>query len=906
VAVAAIITATDSESVQNLTASLERMPQVARVFIGTDEHEALAKLETALAAGLDHSNLWLWFLSADSIPQPDSLNQLLQVVEKAPSAGWVVPKVFKDASVSRELASFGQTVNRVWSPVALAEHHLDQAQYDDREELLAANRLGSIIRYDAYRDAGGFLRGTTALAADYRLAISIRLSGLRVVGAPQSKLNLSGAALPHSVSDSSPLTLLKTQIQLATAYLAWPISLLLGILAPIGAVILSLWHLVRKAPERIGATLVAGFWWFFLTPALVAKRHRFTSGSKAALAGLGSLFATSEDVQRTQVSRVDQPAAIAEANIDSTDDAPRFAASGGIWFMLALAAVSYKFWPTNLAAVGGTLLPVGSSLKAIFSAAGASWQHLGFGFAAPSDPVNWVYFVLAAATFWAPNLGISLAVFLAKPLAFAAAWRLLSLTTKKRSLIAIGALTYAFWPALSTAQLQGRFGTIVAAVLLPIFVFALARILRFGASERRSIQTWTWVGLGGLVAAAISAGAPSLTPLVAALILFLAIYRFKRIGYLIWLPLPLLVLWLPLAVNLVVGQLHPLALLTEPGVPVASSQQPLWLLALGGAGLGPFSGFSSFLLAAPVAVGLLGVFGRRSWNSLWLWLAFLSSVAGAWLFNGLVFVQHSLVARVAPERESAGSPLALLSLAGLILAVMVVLSLETASRSWRRIGAGISAVVAAALAAQFALASTPVHFTDGFTMPALVVAQAESNSQTRTLVINPLVSTSSLQMVSATLVQGEGINLSNLSTAYLTALPRLVEQDPRYQHLSDVAANLVAANGSNLRASLQKYKIDYVLVPNGGSAAATGASLDTVAELESVGTTSFGRLWRVVNSGFETHSSGWEWSVTKQVQTAVFALFALLAIPSRRRTRSGAKASDALDAFESDTEGEGF
>ena len=905
-AVAAIITATENESVENLIAALERMPQVSRIFIGTDEHEALAKLENALAAGLDHANLWLWFLGADAAPQADALEELLQVVEKAPSAGWVVPKVFKDASVSRELASFGQTVNRVWAPVALAEHQLDQAQYDHREELLAANRVGSLIRYDAFRNAGGFLRGITALAADYRLAISIRLAGLRVVGAPAARINLEGAALPHSVTEASPLTLLKTQIQLATAYAVWPLSLLLGILAPIGALILSLWHLVRKAPERIGATLVAGFWWFFLTPALLAKRHRFTGGSKAAFSALGTLFATSEDVQRARVSRVDQPAAVAEANLESTDETPRFAASGGIWVMLALAAVSYQFWPTNLAAVGGSLLPVGSSLKAIFSAAGASWQHLGFGFAAPSDPVNWVYFVLAAATFWAPNLGISLLVFLAKPLAFATAWRLLSLTTKKRSLITIGALTYAFWPALSTAQLQGRFGTIIAAVLLPVFVFALARILRFGASERRSVQTWTWVGLGGLLAAAISAGAPSLTPLVAALILFLAIYRFKRIGYLIWLPVPLLVLWFPFAMNLVVGQLHPLALLTDPGVPVASSQQPLWLIALGGAGLGPLSGLSPFLLALPIAVGLLGVLGRRSWNSLWLWLAFLTSVAGAWLFNGLTFVQHSLVARVAPERESAGSPLALLSLAGLILAVLVVLSLETASRSWRGIGAGVTALVTAALATQFVVADTPLHFTDGFNMPALVVAQAESNSQTRTLVINPLVSTSSLQMVSATLVQGEGITMSNLSTAYLTALPRLEQQDPRYRHLSEVAANLVAANGSNLRAALQKYKIDYVLVPNGGSAAATGASLDTVAELESVGTTSFGRLWRVVSSGFETHSSGWEWSVTKQVQTSVFAMFALLAIPTRRRTRSGSKSSGALDAFESDTEGAGF
>ena len=121
------------------------------------------------------------------------------------------------------------------------------------------------------------------------------------------------------------------------------------------------------------------------------------------------------------------------------------------------------YWPKAEGLIGGAALPLGQSLQHLFARAGASWQFSGFGIAAPSDPFGWVLFALGSLTFWAPSLAVTLLIFLAKPLAYAAAWRLLSLVSKRPAVLALGAMAYALWPALSVAQQQARIGTLVTA-----------------------------------------------------------------------------------------------------------------------------------------------------------------------------------------------------------------------------------------------------------------------------------------------------------------------------------------------------------------------------------------------------------------------------------------------------------
>jgi hypothetical protein len=887
-AVAAIIVGTDESQISQTRSALSgQSSPVQEIKLATSLTDA-----TALVDGQFE---WIWLLAAGMEPQPTALASLSLAAETSPSAVWLAPKLVRSGRV-RELEEFGLTVNRFWQPISPVRNELDQGQHDHREDLLAASVFGSLLRTDALLAAGGFAQRGNALANQYRLAVAMRLAGNRVLAAPAARVALPTDAShpPIQLSDFSPLQQSRAQVQLFTGYRNPVITLLGGLFAPLFAIFGALFFTAAKRPERIGVTLATGFWWFFNGFLLLGKRPRLGPGLRGGLGAIKTLFATREDRHRAAQSGIEHPAAIAEASLEAENQRVSFSRSGGYWIMLALAAVSWQFWPKDIAVSGGGLAPLGTSLAHLFSRAGASWQQLGFGVPAPSDPFNWVLFGFGLITFWAPTLSVTLFVFLIKPLAFGAAWRLLTLVSRRPWLLTVGALTYAFWPALTAAQAEGRLGTSVALVLLPLFLFTLARILQFGASPRRSVQTWTWVGTGALLAAAISAGAPSLTPLVGLVILLLAIYRFKRIGYLVWLPVPLLVMWIPLGWYLTVGLAHPMLLFTEPGVPNVSGPYSIAQLLLGTPTAGLFAQWVSYLPAVPLLLALGATVTKRALNGMWLWLALLASVATAFIFNQLVFFNGT------------GSPLPLVGLAGLIASVLLVIALDQAGRAGAAVGGALSLLVSVVFAAQFLLLPATLTWSDGSQMPALVRAQAAQNPNTRVLVIASSETTGNTTLISAQIVTGAGQVLPDHSVAYDAAIAKLRNTDARYSQLGDVVANLVAANDANLQAGLKKFAIDYVLLPAKGDAVAIGSSLDTVAQLEPVGTTQYGRLWRVRSSELSHAPSGWDWSVTKQVQVGVLALFALLALPTRRRSRISSDDEQELDAFEGGFESEAF
>ncbi|MDE2409807.1 MAG: hypothetical protein KGL72_05815, partial [Actinomycetales bacterium] len=597
-AVAAVIVGTDESQISQTRSALSEQSTPADGIILAANLEQAQQLLTSQEIG--HS-AWLWILAAGMVPQPEALANLTRAAETSPSAAWLAPKLVRPGRV-RELEEFGRTVNRFWQPISPVGNELDQGQHDHREDLLSASIFGSLLRTDALLAAGGFEQRGNNLTIQYRLAVAMRLAGNRLLAAPSARVAVpeSAGEVQVRLADFSPLQQSQAQIQLYSGYHNPVFTLLGGLVAPLVAALAALFFLAAKRPERIGVTLAAGFWWFFNGFALLFKRPKLGVGQRSGLTALKTLYATREDRHRAAQSGIEQPAAIAEANLEAVTERVSFAHSGGYWIMLALAAVSWQFWPKDAAVSGGGLAPLGDSLAHLFSRAGASWQQLGFGVAAPSDPFNWVLFGFGLITFWAPTLSVTIFVFVIKPLAFGAAWRLLSLVSNRPWLLTTGALTYAFWPALTAAQSEGRIGTAVALVLLPLFLFTLARVLQFGASPRRSVQTWTWVGTGSLLAAAISAGAPSLTPLVALVILLLAIYRFKRIGYLIWLPVPLLVMWIPLGWYLTAGLAHPMLLFTEPGNPNPSMQYLLHQLLLGTPTSGLFAQWVSYAPAIPL------------------------------------------------------------------------------------------------------------------------------------------------------------------------------------------------------------------------------------------------------------------------------------------------------------------
>ena len=136
------------------------------------------------------------------------------------------------------------------------------------------------------------------------------------------------------------------------------------------------------------------------------------------------------------------------------------------------------------------------------------------------------------------------------------------------------------------------------------------------------------------------------------------------------------------------------------------------------------------------------------------------------------------------------------------------------------------------------------------------------------------------------------MSLDDLSNNYLFALDSL--ESNKTAELSALVANLASANGTELAQALKLAQVGYILVPasSGSAVAELAIGLNSIKELEGVGSTEFGQLWRVVNPATDLPAVDETkfWSVTKGIQFAVLLVFILLALPtgSTRKRTAGA------------------
>lgn len=876
--------------------------------------QALENLPLAFAQS---DSTWLWPLLVGQVPEPDASRGFLASAEAAPSAAWLVPKLVS-AKNRRIILGFGLTLTRGGQYFERVTDEYDQSQHDDTSDLLAAELPGAWLRVAAWRSVGGLSHALNELAAPLDLGIRLRSAGWRVVAAPRVRV-AQPAQLEQPTGFAVRSKRLAAGLQLRALHAPIWRALLLGLLQPLAALLQTIGLLLFKRPERI-----LPLWWvslshFFALPRLFLLRRGVATTGPARRA-LQTLFADSDDINRANRAKYQQieawlPDRLEDSGLNdaglndsglmnSRSAAPGFVASGSLWWLVLVGLLSLRFWPTDAAVSGGSLIPLAGNWVEVFNRAGSSWQLLNGGFAAPSDPFNWVLLVLASVSAWAPSLGVALLLFLAKPLAFLGAWRVLSLVSHRLSVLVLGAAAFAFWPSFSQTQLEGRFGALVATVLLPWFVFTLAGLLQLGEA-RNSAQTWTWLATSALLAAAISAGAPSLTPVVAAVILLLGIYRWRRLGYLIWLPVPLVALWAPLVAFAVIGVEHPLGLLLEPGVVQDSVAPTLWQWLLGGnANLAltlqvmPELGWAA---AATALLALGAPLTRRALPALWLWFAVALALAAAWFMGRVQFINNSPLGSAGDFVT--GSGLALGSLAGLLLVVLAAITVDALRKGWRAGLASLWIVATATLGWQFVATAPALSWGSATQQPAVV--QLTSSTGLNLLVLTPSDTASQAPGFKVSLQSTAGVHLEDLSVAQRMALPELLSGTSptaqRGEALTTLAADLIAANGADLTDRLSQLQVGFVLIPDSASSAELGGALDTFAELEAVGKTDFGRLWRVVAANTQLQPAEYPaWSVTKGVQFAVLMFFGLLALPTRRSGRGNSLATRDLGRNQSE------
>jgi hypothetical protein len=183
-------------------------------------------------------------------------------------------------------------------------------------------------------------------------------------------------------------------------------------------------------------------------------------------------------------------------------------------------------------------------------------------------------------------------------------------------------------------------------------------------------------------------------------------------------------------------------------------------------------------------------------------------------------------------------------------------------------------------------------YSDGRNVPSIIQADSDAGVLVRTLRLESLEGAISVEVF-----QGPGIKLDALSTSYQISNSGLSIDNPEYQELGQLVANLASANGADVLSSLEKFGIGYVLVfPKDRD---LQLALDSTRGLESIGETDFGQLWKVESVKGEQRVSGFDLSLSKALSVGGFVLYLLLALPTSSIRKRKEKSSEIfVDAEE--------
>jgi GT2 family glycosyltransferase len=884
-----VLTTFEKSSPRNAVFKVEEKANFAEL-VATGIKQALS--------GFDSLNdIAIWVLHDDTNPEVHALAELVRALEISPLVAIASPKQVSIEN-PKVILQQGLTVTRSLKPFSLVTNELDQKQFDSMTDVLAVTSNAMLIRATSWADLGGFSLDAPEFAADIDLGIRAHQLGSRVVVVPTSRvrhaqLALNGLRKKKWLGGSVKYGMAKATNHLRLSHSPLFFAFLYWLTLPAYSVLQILWLLLVKRPDRILFTLKANLWAFFTIRARLRDRHRYS------LKSLKALLATREQVKaKSRIAFEVAEQKLKLENFASTETTrvsqSGFAASGGLWWMFGLFALSFAYLPTGQSLFGGFALPLSDNWLQLFSNTGASYQNTGMGLAAPSDPFNWVLLLIGSLTFWAPNLALSFLLLFAKALAFFGAWRLLSLVTARGGLRAVFALVYALWPAFNVAQSEANIPSVIFAISLPWFIFSLARAARIGitTSIRSSEQSWSWIAASGLLCAVVCVSAPSVLITLIVIGLIFAVLVRKRLAALSFIALPAAALMLPYLVFQVLGNHSWLGILADPTISLPSSQASVLQTLLGK------DQVFGWCAVGMLALAILGLLSRAK-GVLLAWLIALIALVNLWFVQGIRFTAGGTGSIFLPPTEwvyDSSTPAVMLT--ALSALVAIVLWLESITRSGFRkfVVTAVFLTVSAPLAFSAVVTPSATSFTDGRNLPAIVAAEAKASSNLRLLVI----SRDQDLKFRAELIWPAGNKLDTVSTAYrLSPLNAGLATDSQLQQsLTELVGNLVSANGKSPKKALLDAQVGFVLVPERVGNGDLGVALNSVVELDQVGLTEFGQLWRVKSAVSAKKEPLSLWSTTKSVQLGLLLAFVLLALPTSR----GRKRKEPLDVSELSTD----
>jgi len=468
---------------------------------------------------------WIWLLHDDSSVLPDTLSGLLDTATSAPDIGVVGPKIREWPSLLR-LLEVGLTITTTGSrETGLETGEPDAGQFDRERDVLAVNTAGMLVRRDVWDEVDGFDRTMPLFFDDVDFGWRVARAGYRTRTAPSAVLFHAEASRrgtrkaaagdpPHWEQRRAAIYTVLANVssrQLPFHY----VRLFFG------SLLRALGFLVGKDPEAASDELLA-LRAVYVHPVRLAQARKIRAAivrrpygvMRRLVAPFWLPYQHGLDTAREAVTALVRPEAVATVGRRSTtldraadeaevhDELPSLLARRP-WLAAVLTLVVLSLL-AGRGLLGGGLH--GGALPPSPGSAGDWWRLLfsgnfdvGQASAALAPAFVMPLAVVASPVWFHPGLVVSAVMLFAVPLAALAAHRFGRQITPHRGPRIVWAVTYGLSVVATGAVVQGRIGTVVALIVLPIIVNTAWQLAEFPGWQL-ALRLGIWIALASAFA----------------------------------------------------------------------------------------------------------------------------------------------------------------------------------------------------------------------------------------------------------------------------------------------------------------------------------------------------------------------------------------------------------------------
>lgn len=477
---------------------------------------------------LPHTD-WLWLLHDDAVVQPDALAALLDEATSADDVAVVGPKLREWPSL-RRLLEVGLTFTSTGArETGLETGEPDAGQHDWPKDVLAVNTAGMLVRRDVWDELGGLAPDLPLFLDDVDLGWRVARAGYRTRVAPRAVLFHAEASRRgtrrRAAGDVDPWEQRRAALHVLLANTSGPRFWWQYVRLFVGTLLRTLGHVVSAAPERAGDELQALVAVYGRPGRLRAARRaraatarRDDRAVRHLLAPFWLPYRHGFDAARDVVAALVRPEAVEtpgrrsmleddDGEVPLEDGPPLWVRRPWLVTVVALALLSLVAARGLVVGDDGGSL-AGGALGVTPGSAGDWWRiwfershDVGLGSTALVPPSVLLLAVAATPVWPAPGLLLGALLVLAVLLAALTAHRLGRRLTDHRRLRIVWAVGYGLTVAASGAVSEGRLGTVVALVVLPIIVVTTLQVAGVDplarSSRRRAALRWgVWVAVG--------------------------------------------------------------------------------------------------------------------------------------------------------------------------------------------------------------------------------------------------------------------------------------------------------------------------------------------------------------------------------------------------------------------------